>query len=242
VPRPTRTSLRTVALFCAGILAFVGCIAAWNAAPNNPREGWSLAEIRTGAIGRSPSGDRAFHTFTIPRGNYTYAHAGNNHTAIVMVVGRRTRYGLFVPWHETTNLRAHDMAGTVRDWQTGTTNPTWTPLVQAMLTTHQQRLAGMTQPDHIAYEQRIVDAMQAELAGLYPERRIMWGGLALDALAVLSHLLLLVMVLIGVRAGIRSAISEHRAMQGRCTRCGYNIRGIDGPCPECGDSLSAETS
>ena len=111
-----------------------------------------------------------------------------------------------------------------------------------MLTTHQQRLASMTHPDHMAYEQRIVDAMQAELAGKYPQRRIMWGSLALDALGVLSHLLLLVMVLIGVRAGIRSAISERRAMHGRCTRCRYNIRGSDGPCPECGNNLSEETT
>jgi len=250
VTRSTRPSLRLIALSCILLLSLVGLVSAWNASPNNPRDGWSWIKTSLGITGPSPSGDRAFHELRTVRSRLIIDPQDRALDAHVTVLLRRTRYGLFKPWLETKDLRFLDLTGQAHDWNTGTANPDWPALLQAARAHHQQVIANTTSPNVQTYHQLILAAIDTEVAGGYPARRILWSALASDAMYVLAHSSLIVLLFLLARQAFVASRTYHRAMRSRCIHCGYDAidtTGLINVCPECGQdprsqSVQSQTS
>ncbi len=230
-------NLRPLALACILVLSIVGVVMAWNATASNPRDGWSWARITLGNTPASPSGDWAFHEVRTVQARVVINPADSASIARVMTIQRRSRFGLFEPWLQTRDLRLLDLSGLERDWQTGTANPQWVQLLQAVREYHAQQFASTTIPDSATYLRRVIAAIDTELAGGFPEQRILWRGLALDVLFILAHLALLVCFYTGIRWVWRQARADHREIRRRCIHCGYDTQGLEAGaalCPECG--------
>ncbi len=219
------------------VLSLVGVVAAWNAAGSNPRDGWSWARIKLGITPQSPSGDWAFHEVRTVQARVVANAADPAGVARVMTIQRRSRFGLFEPWLQTRDLWLLDLSGQASDWQTGTANPRWTALLQAVREYHAAQITTTTSADSAAYLRRVVAAIDTELAGGFPKKRILWPALVLDGLFVLAHLALLVCFYTGIRWVWRQAHADHREIRSRCIYCGYDTLGLEagaGICPECG--------
>jgi hypothetical protein len=57
--------------------------------------------------------------------------------------------------------------------------------------------------------------------------RLIWPALIIGAVAMLFG-----------RRHIVSVVRRHRLRSGHCLICGYDVRGIEGRCPECGAALN----
>lgn len=244
MPRSTRPSLRTIALSGILVLSLVGVVSAWNTAPSNPRDGWSWIKTLLGITDSSPSGDRAYHELRTVRSRLLLDPQDRSLDAHVTVLLRRTRYGVFKPWLETKDLRLLDLTGQHRDWRTSTANPDWPALLQAARAHYLQVITNTTNPKVLSYHQRILAALDTEIAGGYPDRRILWPALALDVLYVLSHLLLLLMMLLLIRRVYHLGLANRRHAHRQCIHCGYDISDLppQSPCPECGQDPRSQSS
>ena len=65
--------------------------------------------------------------------------------------------------------------------------------------------------------------------------RPMWIGM-------LANVLVYSLLSLGVLFAWRLWRRSHRTGEGHWEQCGYDLVGIEGPCPECGASLSMEAS
>ena len=151
-----------------------------------------------------------------------------------MIHVRRERFGVFSPWLQTRSLRFIDWSNQNRDWHTGSASPSWTTAIESARARLQERRDAATKANNIAYYQRLLDAIDAELAGDFPETTIRWPQLGRDLVYIASHLVLIVA---GVRLGIalyKRARADARALEGQCPNCGYDMTGTEPPCPECG--------
>lgn len=178
----------------------------WNAAGNNPREGWSLVKTTLGVVGPSPSGDRAYIT---GQGRWVRADLSAFDLpadADLWVLVRRNRLGGFVPWLETTDLRVLLWNGQGRDLRTGTANPAWA----GVLTTVRPWFAAQDTEWH----RRIVAGIDAEMRGELPRRRVLFGALLGEALVLTAHAWLLVGGFILGCRGWRRWMDERRAASG----------------------------
>ena len=69
--------------------------------------------------------------------------------------------------------------------------------------------------------------------------RVEWGGLALDTFVWMLPAILFIFL----RHVYREERSRKWAMEGRCTGCGYDLRGSSGlRCPECGSAREVADS
>lgn len=200
----------------------------WGAARNNPREGWSLVKIHLGIVGPSPSGDRAYTTGLGPGLRTDLSAIGYGSDEHVWIVVRRERVGLFVPWRETTDLRAISGTNSFQGLHTGTSNPAW------------PKLLGVVRPLFAAgnteWSRRLLDAIDAELAGELPRSTVRPGMLAREVVVLLSHAMLFVCAALMFRSARQTWITEGWRSKGLCHACGYDRSGADGACPECGDT------
>lgn len=234
MPRSARPTARTIALACCAVAALIGVLAAWNAAGSNPRDGWSWARIHTGNTPRSPSGDWAFHELRTVRAAFNLSQGDQTQAFRVIVLLRRSRFGVFQPWLQTRDLELLDLTGRNTDLRSGTADPQWPAILRAARDYHAQTVAGSDDPRVTQYHQRIVDAIDTELAGGYPETTIMWGGLVMDLLYITSHFAMLFALFMLAKRVWRSGLKQHRYIQRRCVHCGYDAAEPADVCPECG--------
>jgi hypothetical protein len=68
------------------------------------------------------------------------------------------------------------------------------------------------------------------------------GGSHLAILKIPYWALVLISVPLPVRVAVRSIRHRRRIRLGLCARCGYDLRGSDGQCPECGERRGIVTS
>lgn len=195
-PRPQPTRLWLIVFGVALLLAVFG----WFAAPNNPRDGWSLVAITTGRAPAAGSGDRAY-LIAGPAGRFAFApietDAESTHGWVLV---RRERVGLFVPWLETENLRIAAVSGKHPHWQSGSADPTWHQALRSARGWYVER--------GTAWHQRVVDAIDAELRGAYPDRRIRAGALGLELIFLGAHAVLLFPALLMIHLWLKRQYAE----------------------------------
>ena len=168
---------------CLIVISALIAIYGWNGAKNNPLFGWSSVKIRLGLAPMPGSGDRAYFV-----GGYgPMAQLELDHSVpaenVVMVLVRRDRRGLFIPWIETYDLRMVSATGQKLPWQTGTDDPRWEPtlkLARDWYATHDEE-----------WYQTIVAGIDTELAGGYPDRRIRPWYLMLEIIVLFAHVALI---------------------------------------------------
>lgn len=132
-------------------------------------------------IGVSPmpgSGSRAYLVAGASPANTVRLVNGTNSLGSVCV--RRDRRGLFFPWLETNDVQLiqHNPQ---QSWTSGTDDLSFHDMLASV------------RPTYVVYAeqrgewyQRIVDAIDAELGGAYPERNVSWGLLVLDVLGLVA--------------------------------------------------------
>lgn len=183
----TRRMIRRVPrhLVWCGWCMLLACVVlsgmAWSAAPNNPRDGWSMAAIWTGRAPVPGSGDRAFlaagyHGRPFAVDLTAHGMRADEHVEVVV---RRTRQGLFVPWIETTDLRLVSYSGGPRHFRTGTPDPAWHGVLRAV-----REIYG---PDGAGSDAVVLAGIDRELAGRHPRRRVLFGPALLEGVFVLAH-------------------------------------------------------
>ena len=178
----------------------------WNAAGNNPREGWSLVKTTLGVVGPSPSGDRAYITGTGRWVRADLSAFGLPADADLWVLVRRNRVGGFVPWLETTDLRLMLWNSEGRDLRTGTVNPAWPDILSLARPGY---ATGDTE-----WHQRVVAGIDAEMRGELPRRRVLIGALLGEALVLTAHVWLVVACFgLGLRSW-QKWMGERRAASG----------------------------
>ncbi len=191
--RPSQPILFACVLMGSVVLVIFG----WNGAKNTPRDGWSWVKASIGAAPVPGSGDRAYFVAGYG-GSFARLEQSDLIPAQdwVMVLVRRDRSGLFLPWLETYDLRMVSGTGKKRPWQTGTDDPRWHETLRAA------RVWYVDQDTD--WHRTVVAGIDTELAGGYPDRRIRPGFLMLELLVLLAHGVLIATVLYGVHRALKA--------------------------------------
>ncbi len=173
------TAILVLLLVCsAGMVLF-----ALRGAEGNPRDGWSMIKVWVGVSPMPGSGSRAYLIAGPSPANTVRLKNGTNSVGSVCV--RRDRRGLFFPWLQTDDIKLiqHNPQ---QSWLSGTDDPIF-----------HETLASV-RPAYVEYAQqrgewyqRVVDAIDAELGGAYPQRTVSWGLLVLDGLGLIAPFVLI---------------------------------------------------
>ncbi len=173
-------SFKVVLLVVSAVFVIWG----WNGAKNNPRDGWSMIKVSLHLAPASSSGDQAW----LAAGNSSFAEIKLNNPTLgingVMVLVRRDRRGIFIPWLETWDLRVITVPGHGQPWHSGMDDPRWIPLLKQARDSY---AAHDTE-----WHQRIATGIDTELAGGYPDRNIRPWYLLLEIFVLLAHGMLFV--------------------------------------------------
>ena len=190
IPRPSKPALALCILSLSAIIAIAG----WNGAKNNPRDGWSWVKAKIGLAPVPAGGDRAY--FLAGYGIFARIDPDPSEVKSVTVLVRRDRSGLLIPWRETVDLRMVSASGRPNPWHTGSNAPHWHEILG-------QSRTWYIQQDSQEY-QGVIDGIDNELAGNYPQYSIRPVYLALEILVLLAHGILAAGVFYPIHLALKS--------------------------------------